>query len=246
MIPDLASFARRSSEAEIIDDMTIDASVMSGVLADLTVINRYLGGYRTSLDALARVLPRDARTARVLDVGAGGGDMARRLVAWGASRGIRVGVVAVDLSAAAARYAHERVGDRPGISVVQGSALALPFAPEAFDAVHCALFLHHFDDAAIADLVRAMVDASRYGVVVNDLHRHPLAYAGIWTLTRLLGATRIVQNDAPLSVRRAFTRDDLERLARATGLPFEVTWRWAFRYQLVIRRRPPGSRRDDV
>lgn len=233
----LESFAERSTETEIIDDMMLESGAMAEVLRDLSVINRYLGGYRTTLDALPALLPRGAASVRVLDVGAGGGDMARVLVDWGRSRGQRVEVVAVDLSQSAASYARDRVRDYPEITVVQADVLALPFEPESFDVVLCALFLHHFRQPDAVRLLRAMHDASRHGVIVNDLHRHPLAYAGIWALTRLFGASPIVCNDGPLSVRRAFDRRDFEDLARQTGLPLVVRWKWAFRFQVLIPKR---------
>jgi SAM-dependent methyltransferase len=229
-------FSRRDPRAEIIDDMTLDRAATAGVLAELAVINRYLGGYATTLGAVAELLPPGTGPARVLDVGAGGGDMARRLVAWGRARGRRVEVVSVDLSYGAVAYERDALGDVPEASVVQADVLALPFAPGSFDVAICALFLHHFSQEAAARIVRAMFEASRSGVVLNDLHRHPLAYAGIWLLTRLLGASRIVRNDGPLSVLRAFRRADFDELSRLTGLALEPTWRWAFRWRVLVRK----------
>ncbi len=232
----MPDFTKRSREREIIDDMALDAAAMADVLRDLGVVNRYLGGYSTTLDAMARLLPAGHGSVRVLDVGAGGGDMARRLVAWGRARGRRVEVVSVDLSYGAVLFERDALGGLAEASVVQADVLALPFAAGSFDVAICALFLHHFEQPFAAKILRAMFDVSRYGIVVNDLHRHPLAYAGIWTLTRLLGANPIVRKDGPLSVLRAFRRDDFEELARETGLELEARWRWAFRWQVLIRK----------
>jgi len=76
-------------------------------------------------------------------------------------------------------------------------------------------------------------------VVINDLHRHPLAYYSIKYLTQLFGGSRLVQNDAPLSVARAFSRADWQRLlAQASITQYELRWCWAFRWQVVL----PGGR----
>ena len=230
-------FSRRSTEREIIDDMTLDRREMARVLGDLEVVNTYLGGYSTTLQALPRLLPPGDGPVRLLDVGAGGGDMARRLVEWGRARGRRVEVVTVDLSFAAVEYARAALADCPEACVVQADVFALPFPDGSFDVALCSLFLHHFEQGAAARVLAALHAASRNGVVVNDLHRHPLAWAGIWTLTRLLGASPIVRNDWPLSVLRAFGRDDFRELEGATGLEMDVRWRWAFRYQVVIPKR---------
>jgi hypothetical protein len=44
-----------------------------------------------------------------------------------------------------------------------------------------------------------------------------------------------VQNDAPLSVARAFSRADWVRLlAEASIAQYELRWCWAFRWQVII------------
>lgn len=239
-------FSRRSTEREIIDDLALDRDQMDEVLSNLGVVNRYLGGYSTTLGALDRLVPRGDEPVRLLDVGAGGGDMARRLVEWGRERGQRVTVTSVDLSHAAAAYAREALGDTDEATVVEADVFALPFPPESFDVALCALFLHHFPQEEAARLLEVLYGVSRYGVVVNDLHRHPLAYAGIWSLTRLLGASPIVAHDGPLSVLRAFARDDFADLSARTGLPMDVTWHWAFRYRVVIPKDPNGPARTNA
>jgi len=229
-------FSQRSALPEIIDDVRLDAGVMADVLRNLRTINRFLGGISTTVDALSRLLPPGDRPVRVLDVGAGGGDMARQLIAWGRARRRRVEVVSLDLSLAAAQFARDELAGCAESAVVQADVFALPFRDQCFDVAHCALFLHHFPQKVAARLLRALYAVSRHGVIVNDLHRHPLAWAGIWVLTRALGAHPVVQHDAALSVLRAFDRADLTDLSRTADLPMEVRWRWAFRYQIVIRR----------
>jgi hypothetical protein len=45
----------------------------------------------------------------------------------------------------------------------------------------------------------------------------------------------LVQHDAPLSVARAFRREDwVELLERAGIARYELRWRWAFRWQVVV------------
>ena len=235
----MLDFSRRSKRTEIIDDTTLDREVMDRVLGDLDRVNRFLGGYGTTIDAVRRMLPAGKREARILDVGAGGGDTARRLVEWGRATGRKVEVVSVDLSFAAVAFARGRLAGYPEASVVQADVLELPFERDSFDLAVCSLFLHHFEQPAAARILSAMHEIGRYGAVVNDLHRHPLAYAGIWTLTRLLPASPVVRNDGPLSVLRAFDRDDFAELSRLTGLPTLVRWRWAFRYQVLLPKRGP-------
>ena len=78
---------------------------MTGVLRNLETINRFLGGFSTTLPAVPRMMPPGQTLVRVLDVGACGGDLARRLVTWGAAHGRRVEVTALDRSGAASAFA---------------------------------------------------------------------------------------------------------------------------------------------
>jgi SAM-dependent methyltransferase len=233
MLPD---FSRRSTDAEIIDGADVGASDMARVLENLGTINRFLGGYSTTLSALTRLIPPALRRVRILDVGAGGGDMAQRLADWARASGRPADVVAVDLSEQATVFAKRQLGATRDVSIVRGDVLALPFARDAFDVTICSLFLHHFRDDVVVRVLAAMLDVSRYGVVVNDLHRHPLAWVGIRALCALFGAHPIVRHDAAVSVLRGFTRDEIAAAARCVDARHELRWRWAFRHQLVLRR----------
>ncbi|PSQ77395.1 MAG: methyltransferase type 11, partial [Bacteroidetes bacterium QH_6_63_17] len=61
----------------------------------------------------------------------------------------------------------------------------------------------------------------------------PLAWIGIWLLSRGLRMAPMVQHDGPMSVRRGFRADELRALAQAAGLPApSIRWHWAFRWTL--------------
>jgi hypothetical protein len=72
--------------------------------------------------------------------------------------------------------------------------------------------------------------------VINDLQRNPLAYYGVWFLTRLLNGSALAKHDGPVSVLRAFKRREIETLIQRAGLmDFSIQWKWAFRYLVVVK-----------
>jgi hypothetical protein len=74
----------------------------------------------------------------------------------------------------------------------------------------------------------------RIGIVINDIHRHWLAYYSIKLLTRLFSKSAMVKFDAPLSVLRAFSRQELSDILHQAGIRhFQLSWKWAFRWQAV-------------
>jgi hypothetical protein len=75
----------------------------------------------------------------------------------------------------------------------------------------------------------------RVAVVVNDLHRHPVAYYSIKWLTQLFSKSRFTKNDAPLSVLRGFSRKELEAALSEAGISnYKIQWKWAFRFIITI------------
>ena len=59
---------------------------------------------------------------------------------------------------------------------------------------------------------------ARMGVIVNDLVRSWHGYVGAWLVGHLLTRNPLTRHDGPLSVRRAYTRAEMEQLARDAGL----------------------------
>lgn len=236
----MPAFATRSHLAEMMDDLSITDARLLKALDELRWVNVLLGGYRATMMALVPFLRRHRkRTLRVLDVGTGVADYPEFMVRWADRHGIPLEVVGVDVNPATVAYASEVLDRRlppplrDRIAVRVGDALDLPYEAEAFDVVTAALFLHHFEGAEAVQLLREMDRVARHGIVVNDLHRHPLAYYSILGLVHVLPVSPMFRNDGPVSVLRAFHREELEGLAHAAGLrDVAIRWRWAFRWVL--------------
>jgi len=111
--------------------------------------------YRPEHDAVLRVLGRIAH-ARVLDLGCGTGLLADRI-----ERQLpRATVVGCDFSRGMLGQARSNT---EGVSLVQGSALELPFADARFDAVVSTEAFHWFpdQDAALREIFRVLVPKGR-------------------------------------------------------------------------------------
>ncbi|HBL17662.1 MAG TPA: SAM-dependent methyltransferase [Elusimicrobia bacterium] len=229
-------FDSRSAAPELMDGPGLDPAELAETLERLAFINKSLGGHASTLDGLALLIPPGRREFDVLDVGSGGGDTARRIVEWAGSRGLSARVRGVDLSPGAVSYARRMNAGLPGLEFAASDLFDLP-ATRSYDVVHSALLLHHLPDETAVRALAKMFGLCRLGLVINDLHRHPAAHYAIKGLTGLLSRNRLIRHDAPLSVLRAFRRSDLEDLARRAGLPSpEISWRWAFRWLMVVRK----------
>jgi hypothetical protein len=74
------------------------------------------------------------------------------------------------------------------------------------------------------------------GYIINDIHRHWLAYYSIKILTRLFSRSAMVKYDAPLSVLRAFKKAELKKILEAAGpAEYKIQCKWAFRWQAIVK-----------
>lgn len=238
----MPSFQIRTDQDELMDDFSIQDHRLTEALEQLRPVNQFLGGYATTMAAIAPFLKSHAnQTIRILDIGTGIGDFPEYIVRWAAAQSpsIDVEITAIDANPVTVAYAQSTLQKRLApalltkIKLEVADALALPYADHQFDLAIAAMFLHHFAHDNAVQIVRSMQRVASQGILINDLHRHPLAYYGIYALTRILPAVQMVRHDAPLSVLRGFTHSDLEKIATDADLSeFSLNWRYAFRWLL--------------
>jgi hypothetical protein len=196
-------------------DRPLPAEDLAASLADIERLNALFGGHRLTRREVARqleALPL-SRRAIVIDVGGGRGDLALHLVADArrARRLIRVLIVERDADTIA--LARRHCAGTPEIVIVQGDATALPIREMSADVTVSVLTLHHLEPDAAAEALTEMRDAARGAVIVNDLWRSRLSWLLVWLATRLVARHRVSWHDGPLSVRRAYSIEELGTLA---------------------------------
>ncbi|MDI3339236.1 MAG: methyltransferase domain-containing protein [Sphaerobacter sp.] len=217
-----------AARPELLDLPGVDPADLRGNLADLTRVNRLLGGASLTRRALARLV--DDGPVRMLDIGTGAADIPAAAVAWSPHRGRALRVVGVDRSLPILRAAR---GVAPHIPLAAADGRALPFRTDAFDVAHCSLVLHHLDPADAVPFLAEMARVARRGVIVNDLVRSRVGSAGAWLLAHLATRNPLTRHDAPLSARRAYTLAEIGDLMAAAGLRVLATER-ALGYRAAV------------
>jgi len=232
----MISLRTRSAEVEIMDDLDCHGEVVDQTLRELEVINRLLGGDYVTINGIEKLIDDTAaRSFVIADCGCGGGDLAMKIVKWGRRRGLQLKVEGIDANPHIVEFAKNNCKHVSDITFEALDVFSEAFRRRKYDILTATLFVHHFDNDQLADLFSSMRSQARIGVVINDIHRHSLSYHSIKWLTRLFSKSAMVKFDAPLSVRRAFKRRELvDILQRAGIIKYKITWKWAFRYQLII------------
>ena len=221
-MPDLS---RRATDPELLDEGVPEPEAIAS-LGDLRLVNRWLGGRRSLLEATLPHLngPRPS----VLDVGCGSADLPSALRQ---AVGPQLLAVGVDLKLLHLRQAP------PDVRPVVADVRRLPFPPRSFDVVTASLFLHHFDAPEVAGVLRTLFALARRALVVNDLRRARVPYAFGRVTFPWLFRSRVSVADGLLSIRRAFTPGELLDGFREAGIPVAIRRRFPYRLLAVAVRR---------
>lgn len=218
---------KRSYEQEKMDDFSIQDKRIDIALNELRIINKYLGGISTTKSALNFFINSKNDELKILDIGSGSSD---------------------NLIAAKNLYPHLQIisidknlstlsNSANSLLKINSDALLLPIKNESCDIVHVALFLHHFNEEQIQNLLKEFLRISKIGIIINDLQRSFFALVGIKILTVLFSKSDMVKNDAPISVKRGFKRSEIISAFRNSEiLNYRIKRKWAFRWMIVIKK----------
>ena len=217
---------RRLVIPELLDTDAGTPAEVRGSLLDLRFFNSRFGGVRTTTHLIEQVaLQTETRSLSLLEVAAGTGYVAGRTRSRLRRLGIELNPVLLDRSRAHLNGSeHSVVAD----------ARALPFADASFDLVGSNLFIHHLEPEELIQFVREGLRVCRRAVLVNDLIRHPLhlflVYAGL-----PLYRSRLTRHDAPASVRRAYTLEEMRAMLARTGAArLDFSRHYLFRMGVIL------------
>ena len=233
----LVDTSHRSSEMEIMDDFTMEGALFRDTLDKLEIINRFLGGNSVTINGLKKLLKNHPKnkTITIVDLGCGNGDILRDVAKFGRKNNYSFNLIGIDANLAAIEYAKELSKEYSELSFKTIDILSEDFKKQSYDVVLCTLFLHHFKNEELISFLKTTTNKATIGVVVNDLHRHKLAYY----LFKLIGffiKNKMVRQDGLTSVLRAFKRKDLENIAKEIKVHFSIQWKWAFRYLWILKK----------
>jgi SAM-dependent methyltransferase len=224
-----------SMGVELLDDPRADPALVAESLRNIARANRWFGGasaVRFGLNLTLRDVPPRADLS-LLDLGTGLGDLPGVAVRWGATRGVRITPVGIELNRAAAVLAKST-----GLATAVACAGMPPIREKSVDVVLLSQVAHHLTSDSVVRLFRACDRLARRAVIVADLRRHALAVPSFQLGARLLGFDRVTLADGVTSIRRGFSRRKLLHLMAQAGVSGRVDQRPGFR--LVATWRPGG------
>ncbi|MDA3949171.1 MAG: methyltransferase domain-containing protein [Spirochaeta sp.] len=235
-------FSHRTAQPELMDDPAADEEQLLTTVRQFRTINILLSRSRSMIRTY---ILRDARrrgltSLTILDIGAGGGDIARWIVGAARQIGITARVICLDRDPRIAVFARQYTAGIPEISVVCDTAdnlTALAAAHGPFDYIISNHFLPHLSTAEIGDLLPRLAETARHGYLLNDLRRSRFSWLGFMTLATLIVRDSFARTDGAISIRRGFTPTELRHALTIAGQSGRVIARMPGRLAVVWNRK---------
>jgi 2-polyprenyl-3-methyl-5-hydroxy-6-metoxy-1,4-benzoquinol methylase len=229
----MADLKTRVFDAEIMDDFDLPNSEIRPVLIRLGKVNAWFGGHNSLIKALKNFPVSTGYS--ISDWGCGGGDTLIAINKWATKNKLELKLTGVDAAPAAINFAREASAGFNNIDYLQADVIDNADRIRPCDIIISSLFTHHFDDKNWIRLIKNMQLSAQKGIIITDLHRHWLLYYAIIVITHTFTRNKMVRNDGPLSVKRAFKKEELVALLKNAEIDnYNLTWHWPFRWQLIV------------
>lgn len=229
----------RSQQVEIMDDLDFQGEEMKNLLGDLKYVNKWLGGNTVTLDGIEKLLRGNSKKEpiTILDIGCGDGQLLRNCAKYAENNGLKLKCIGLDFNKNILEYAENQSKDFPNIKFQKVDVFLEEELIPNCDIAVCTLFLHHFSDESIAELLKILLKKSNNGLVINDLQRSRIAFNLFKIVSNLFLKTDTAKHDGLVSIARGFKKDELEHISKKIpNQKSEIHWRWAFRYQWILKK----------
>lgn len=233
-------FKKRSDKKELMDDLQIDEPSLEKNLKEIEFTNRWLGSRKTLIRALEILYKSDKQKFQdcnfvLADLGCGSGDLLRVIRAWAGSKQLKLQLIGIDANPFMINYARSKSELSDFIQYQQHDVLSAEFKKLQFDIITLNSFCHHFNNDELPQLLMQLQQQCKLAIIINDLHRHWLPFFGIKWLSFLGNFSSLAQHDGPLSILRAFKKNELDKIMQQASIKsYRIIWKWLFRWQVII------------
>lgn len=202
---------RDAAAVELMDAPDCDPLKLERTYGQFGLVNRLFSGWRLLYVQELRPLLSPRTVTTVLDIGSGGGDLARLLAHWSRRDRLLLQITGADPDARACGFAARRPR-HPRVSFVQADSSDLVREGRQFDVVISNHVLHHLQPGDLARLLADSQALARQLCLHNDLRRSAAAY-GLFSLAALPFRGSFIRADGLVSIRRSYTPAELAAAA---------------------------------
>lgn len=212
---------------EEMDKPDCDRTKLFNTYRQFQSINRLVSRWKVIYKQFIKPSLSFEKENTLLDIGYGGGDLPLFLHHLATNDGFRLSITGIETDSRAVQFVDSLIIPK-NISLEYASTTDLIKQNRQFDIVLSNHLLHHQQNDQLITLLNEATRLSRARVIFNDIERGDVA----WLLFRFLRPfyhNSFITKDGLLSIRRSFTKSEIERI-----IPTGWSVRRVFPYRLVI------------
>ena len=221
LFPDLRE---RYAGPELMDLPNVSEKKLINTLRQFSLLNILFTRSRRLIEKyiLADMLQAPGKTYELLDLGAGGCDIAIWLLKRCRLLGLDVRITCLDYDPRIVTYAREKCRAYPEMRVIEATVQELEkLAP--YDYVFANHLLHHLPSEQWLALIAAVARQTRKIFLLNDIRRSYWAYAGYALFAGLFTHNSFAFVDGLLSIRKGISADEMREAVTASGHKKNIT-----------------------
>ena len=209
--PDLS---KRSDQKEIMGFSGVDEKKAYRTLVQFRIINLLLSRSRKLMKEILipHMLEAGGKKFTLLDIGAGGGDIALWFTKLCHRHGLEIKIICLDNDPKVVKFARKMCHSCENISIRQGSAHDIEALEGGIDYIFANHFLHHLSNRDIPQFLKKVYRTARRGFLINDLLRSHPAYLGFTLLAGAFFHKSYHFHDGRISIRKGFTFHELKEV----------------------------------
>lgn len=224
----------RNTDPEWMDDPNLDQVTLQHAVDDINTVNRLLHGFHFTLKAVKKELQKHPNKAlTIVDAGCGDGEMLRYL-----EKNLKqenVSFLGLDFAARSIEKARLKSKGLLRLRFRESDILKIHPADLKCDILISSLTMHHFNDSEIVTFLTKFKEITSKTIIINDLHRHRLAFLFFKYLSPIFIKHEISKHDGLISIASGFKARDFKKYATAIGTNNDRwTWKWSFRFIWII------------
>jgi SAM-dependent methyltransferase len=216
------------------DDPNIDEDTLQHAVDDINTVNTLLQGFKFTLNAVKKVMKQFPYQPLVIaDAGCGDGEMLRYLERYLTDP--RLTFLGWDIAAKSIEKARQKSKGLERLRFRESDILKTPTEDLQCDILLNTLTMHHFNDDEIVEFLQKYQRITRKMIIINDLHRHRLAYLFFKYISPIFIHHEISRHDGLISIASGFKKSNFKKYALAAGIKNDrLKWKWSFRYIWLI------------
>ncbi len=231
----------RSNEAEIMDEFSFQGEELEKVLNSIDRVNHNLGGYKVTINGILKLINRNkskiTQPIKIVEFGCGSGASLRKIANFFRNSTYEVQLIGIDANPHIIEIAKQQSKSDTNLTFITMDVFSEEFKNVDADIAFSSLTLHHFKEKDILKLIKVLYANTKFGIVINDLHRSKIAYRLFQLYAFFFVPSKVAYHDGLISILRGFKGEDFVDFAKRLNLSekHQIKWKWAFRYQWIIQ-----------